>query len=182
MLYNYAHATTLFSGGPKLQRPLDPKPGWIFQVRFDLNNDVSRFGRYKTNVELLEAGMLATSVQLPKFTVESKVFNAYNRVNLVQSKIKYDPVTITFHDDHSNVVLSLWQDYFSYYYRDGDYGNGGGTDDLSSGYRYTHKYTERQERNWGYTLRGELREEQQDRKSTRLNSSHVSESRMPSSA
>ena len=161
MLYNYAHGSTLFTGGPSLPRPLDPKASWLFQIRFELNNNVSRFGRFKSELELLEAGMMATQVQLPKFTVENKVFNAYNRVNLVQSKIKYDPVTITFHDDHSNVVLSLWKDYFSYYYRDGDYGVGGGQDSLHSGYSYEHKYVDRQEREWGYTLRNEVKQESQ---------------------
>jgi len=157
MLYNYAHATTLFTGGPKLPRPLDPKAAWMFQVRFELNSEVSRFARYNNNE--LEAGMLATQVQLPKFTVENKVFNAYNRVNLVQSKIKYEPVTLTFHDDHSNIVLGLWKDYFAYYYRDGDYGVGGGQDSIHSGYAAQHKYAPREERDWGYSLRKESKQD-----------------------
>lgn len=159
MLYNYPHASALFTGGSTTDQPgltprrLDPKASWLFQVRFELNHDVARIGNTDQSLELLEAGMLATSVQLPKFTIENKVLNAYNRVNIVQSKIKYDPVTITFHDDHSNVVLNLWKDYFAHYYRDGDYGTGGGTSELSAAYTYQHKYVERTERDWGFTPR-----------------------------
>lgn len=152
MLYNYAHATTLFTGGPSLPRRLDPKATWLFQVRFELNPSISRVGQLDTSLSLLEAGMLVTSVSLPKLTVENKTYNAYNRVNLVQSKIKYDPVTITFHDDHSNVVLDLWKDYYAYYYRDGDYGSGN-SDALGEVYSYQHKYIPRQQTDWGYTLR-----------------------------
>lgn len=167
MLYNYAHATTLFSGGPKLPRRLDPKAGWLFQVRFELNPLVARMGQSNTSLSLLEAGMLATSVQLPKLTIDSKILNAYNRVNLVQSKIKYDPVTITFHDDHSNVVLDLWKDYFAYYYRDGDYGSGNG-DALGEVYNYQHKYIPRQQTDWGYTLRS-----REDQGSSNLPSQYI---------
>jgi hypothetical protein len=47
--------------------------------------------------------------------------NSYNRTNVVQQKLKYDPITITFHDDNSDVIRNFWFDYYTHYYRDSDY-------------------------------------------------------------
>jgi hypothetical protein len=47
--------------------------------------------------------------------------NAYNRKNVVQQAIKYEPLTVTFHDDSSDVIRNFWFDYYSHYYRDSDY-------------------------------------------------------------
>ena len=44
--------------------------------------------------------------------------NQYNRKRIVQTKIKYDPVEINFHDDNRNLITSLWYDYYTYYYND----------------------------------------------------------------
>ena len=46
--------------------------------------------------------------------------NQYNRKRINQTKIQYDPVDITFHDDSGNVISSLWYRYYTYYYLDGN--------------------------------------------------------------
>jgi hypothetical protein len=45
--------------------------------------------------------------------------NQYNRKRLIQTKIKYDPVNITFHDDNGNSIRKMWKGYYNYYYADG---------------------------------------------------------------
>ena len=143
-IHNYNHGGKLyiddkFSYAPKLSH--------LYHVKFDINPE------YQTldNNSLVTAGMLVKSVGLPKFTVDSKIHNAYNRPNIVQNKIKYDPVSITFHDDNSDVVLDLWRDYYTYYYRDSDYYNN--DDTLSAAYTAEHKYATRRTTGWGYTLK-----------------------------
>jgi LysM repeat protein len=138
-LRDYQHASKLFWSGqlPDGQKGLMPKNGFLFHVVFDLSPNVTR------DFSLAELGMLVKSASLPKFTVELKQQNAYNRVNFTQTKIKYDPVNITFHDDSSNVVRDFWFSYFNYYYRDSDYSE--------SLYQIKHKYNERSAINWGYT-------------------------------
>jgi hypothetical protein len=89
--------------------------------------------------------MIVKSVTLPKFTIETKVHNAYNRKNIVQNKINYDPVTIQFRDDQSDNVRQFWYDYYSYFYRDPDYAD--------STYDIQHKYQSRPTFDWGYSPR-----------------------------
>jgi hypothetical protein len=87
-------------------------------------------------------------VQLPKFTVQTKTHNAYNRKTIQQEKIIYDPVTITFHDDSADIVRKFWYNYYSYYYRDSDYPIENFSDDS--------KYKQRQQQNWGYSPKTDL--------------------------
>lgn len=133
---DFAHASKTFvDSGMRLH----PKVGFLYHVFFDLNPDVAR--NIRTQVADIELGLMAKAVSLPKFSVDARPYNAYNRVNLVQSKIKYDPVTITFHDDMANVVNKFWYQYYSYYYQDTRYAENLFTAD--------HKYQDRQRINWG---------------------------------
>jgi hypothetical protein len=135
---DYSHASKLFVGD---NYRLSPKYGFLFHVAVDINPEISRIPRD----QILELGMIVKSASLPKFTVDTKTFNAYNRVNVVQNKIKYDPVNIVFHDDSADVVRNFWYDYYSYYYRDSDY--------QQSVYNSAHKYGVRQSQDWGYSPR-----------------------------
>lgn len=133
---DYQHAARLFIDG--VYR-LSPKVSTLFHVFIDVNTTVSNV----TKENQIEVGMLAKTVNLPKFTVQNKVLNAYNRKNIVQEKINYDPVTLTFHDDSADVVRKFWYDYYSYYYRDSDH--------QMPLYQQEHKYSLRQAQNWGYS-------------------------------
>jgi hypothetical protein len=97
------------------------------------------------NAPARELGMLVKSATLPKFTIDTKTHNAYNRVNIVQNKIKYDPVQIVFHDDQSDNVRNFWYDYYSFFFRDPDYAD--------STYNTPHKYQSRPSFDWGYSPR-----------------------------
>ena len=63
-------------------------------------------------------GLAVKSVQLPKYSFDLHQMNQYNRKRLVQTKIKYDPVQINFHDDNNNLINKLWYAYYTYYYKD----------------------------------------------------------------
>lgn len=138
---DYQHAAKTFVDG--LYR-LSPKVNSLFHVFIELNPAVAKEDPQNPN-SLYELGLLAKSVQLPKFTVQNKVLNAYNRKNIVQERISYDPITMTFHDDAADVVRNFWEGYYSYYYRDSDHS--------SALYQQDHKYVERQAQNWGFTPR-----------------------------
>lgn len=137
-LRDYQHASKIFVSD---NFRLSPKQDFLYHVEFDLNKDVIGY----PNEQLLEVGILVKNANLPKYRTDTKTFNAYNRPNVVQSKIKYDPVTITFHDDSADVVRNFWYAYYSYFYRDSDY-------DLTT-YQQPHLYTERTTKEWGYTPR-----------------------------
>lgn len=120
MLRDYNHASRLYVGD---QYRLVPKMGFLFHVFLDVGTNASSYdARNPTGTQ--EVGLLARSADLPRFTADSKVFNSYNRPSIVQTKIKYDTVTITFNDDSADVVKNFWIRYFKHYYRDSDYSLG----------------------------------------------------------
>jgi hypothetical protein len=153
-IFDYSHATQLFVAD---NYRLQPKYSFLYYVRFDRDERVSTI---KNSAHLTETGQLVKSVSLPKFSIDSKTLNAYNRKNIVQTKINYDPVQITFHDDGDNTVLDFWKDYYDYYYRDGDYRNRF-SDVTTSNYQQTHKYhfnNSAPMNSWGYSLRDKSNE------------------------
>jgi hypothetical protein len=153
-IFDYAHATQLFVAD---NYKLAPKYSFLYYVKFDKDDRASTI---KDTSSLIETGQLVQSVALPKFTVDSRTLNAYNRTNVVQTKIKYDPVNITFHDDSNNTVLDFWKDYYDYYYRDGDYKDLF-SDNTTSNYQQKHKYHFNNSsplNSWGYSLRDKSQE------------------------
>lgn len=141
-LRDFRHASELFVGE---NFKLVPKSGFLFHVFFDIDPSLaSQFVVDNQRQPIL--GMMVKNCDLPRYTFETKTFNAYNRPNIVQSKIKFDPVTITFHDDSANIVRNFWYDYYRYYYRDSDH--------TDTAYTTEHKYLP-QQYTFGYTRRSE---------------------------
>jgi len=135
---DYRHAARIFTDD---NFRLSPKYGFLFYVEFDFNPLITSI----SNNAAQELGMIVKSATLPKFTIDTKVHNAYNRKNIVQNKINYDAVTIVFHDDQADNVRSFWYDYYSYFYRDPDYAD--------ATYAAQHKYQSRPSFDWGYSPR-----------------------------
>jgi hypothetical protein len=63
-------------------------------------------------------GLLVKTIKLPTFNIDVQEMNQYNRKRLVQSKIKYQPIEITFHDDNMSQVTAMWDAYYRYNYAD----------------------------------------------------------------
>lgn len=113
-LRDYRHATELFVGN---DFSLVPKSGYLFHVFFDINPYAAHSALLDTT-RSTEIGMLVKSVDLPKFSIDFKTYNSYNKPNLVQSKIKYDQVNVSFRDDSQNLIRNFWYDYYSFYFAD----------------------------------------------------------------
>jgi hypothetical protein len=60
------------------------------------------------------------TIDLPKYTIDTATLNQYNRKRLVQTKIKYQPINVVFHDDNGNLVNDMWYNYYTYYFKDAD--------------------------------------------------------------
>jgi hypothetical protein len=136
---DYRHAARTFVDG--LYR-LSPKSGALFHVFIDVNNTIAKRDATNPNA-IYEIGLMAKTAQLPKFTIQNKILNAYNRKNVVQERINYDPISLTFHDDSTDVIRNFWEGYYTYYYRDSSHS--------SEIYNKDHKYKSRQDQNWGFT-------------------------------
>lgn len=107
-LRDYAHASKIFTTNSYAN---SPKHKFLFHTVFTLNDGV--FAGDQTNF-----GILVRDVKLPSFSVENFKLNQYNRKRVVQTKIRYDPVTINFFDDNANTINKLWYAYYTYYYKD----------------------------------------------------------------
>lgn len=129
---DYKHASKLFVDN-NYER--SPKYSWLFHVYFDLNPEFTTLSQQQQ----VEAGMLVKSADLPRFKVDTKVYNSYNRPSIAQSKTRFEDVTISFHDDSANIVRKLWFDYYSFYYRDADNNYGDATGALNDAYLQNNK-------------------------------------------
>lgn len=115
-LRDYEHASKIFRTGAYGN---SPKFKWLFHVYFDIN----KYQISGTNVDQIfpsttNYGLLVKSIDLPKYSITLQEMNQYNRKRYVQTKINYDPIRISFHDDNNNQIRQLWFNYFSYYYND----------------------------------------------------------------
>lgn len=156
---DFRHASKTFVDN---KQELAPKTQFMFHVFFNINPLIKKFLPAKftsSTLKQIEAGILAKAADLPKFRIDTKTYNAYNRKSNIQSAIKYEPISITLHDDSANVTRDLWQAYMRYYYRDSDYDLGGAQSTGNSckpGVAYAQsKYRARGTDAWGYSPMGE---------------------------
>jgi hypothetical protein len=114
-LKDYAHASKIFlrNGYENV-----PKFKWLFHVYFDINKTQITDRIEQIFPSTHNHGLLVKTVELPKFSMAVQELNQYNRKRYVQTKINYDPVSITFHDDNMNTIRHLWYTYYSYHYND----------------------------------------------------------------
>lgn len=106
ILRDYTHASKTFRSN---SYQYAPKLKFLFHTYFELNTSIGNENEF---------GLLVKEVKLPSFSFQTAQMNQYNRKRIVQTKIKYDPIEITFHDDNGNVATRLWEAYYQYYYND----------------------------------------------------------------
>ena len=149
--HSYEHAQRLFLAD---NFRLAPKQQFLYYVCINVDQGAlqsilgslaSEAVSSQSLIEQYETGLLAKRVELPRFNVNTRSLKAYNRKNIFQTGISYDPLNITFHDDAADTVTKFWNDFYTYYYRDSDYN--------ASLYQMPHKYEPRQREGWGYTPR-----------------------------
>lgn len=111
-LRDYTHASKTFRSN---NYQYTPKLKFLFHTYFKINT--LAYGRNVSTGD--NFGLLVKEVKLPSFSFDTTQLNQYNRKRIIQTKIKYDPITIAFHDDNGNLMKNLWQAYYNYYYTDG---------------------------------------------------------------
>ena len=110
----YFHAAKIF-GSSGFENA--PKFKWLFHVYFEINREFLSNSQFGFPPDYLP-GLLVKTINLPKFNIAVSEMNQYNRKRYVQTKVTYDPITVTFHDDNYGTIRNLWYKYFSYYYYD----------------------------------------------------------------
>lgn len=115
-LRDYSHASRTFTTN---SYELKPRYKFLFHVSFTINTgEIPYLRGVFGSSDVTELSLLVKTVDLPRYNVQTHTMNQYNRKRLVQTKIDYQPVNITFHDDGGDNARRLWYYYFSYYYKD----------------------------------------------------------------
>lgn len=112
--YTHASKTFVVNG-----YELAPRYKFLFHVYFTLNTiEIPQLAQVFDLSDRNNIGILVKNIQLPNYTMDVEVMNQYNRKRLVQKKIEYQPASIVFHDDGSDLIRNLWYNYYAYYYKD----------------------------------------------------------------
>ena len=119
-LRDYTHAAKTFI--PNAYQ-YAPKFKFLFHVYFEINPSA-----YVVGVpDDANFGLAVKTAKLPNYTFDTHTMNQYNRKRIVQTKIKYEPIDIVFHDDNGGastsptgggMIRNMWYNYYTYYYKD----------------------------------------------------------------
>lgn len=118
---DYQHAARLFTDD--FMR-LAPKVEFLYHVNFEIDDGAVRTpgaGGWNAAEPRIELGMLVKACQVPGVTVNTETKNQYGKKTNIQTAVQYTPVQISFHDDNSNLVSGMWQQYFKNYYADSNW-------------------------------------------------------------
>ena len=118
-LADFSHASRLYVDD---SFRLAPKQKFLYHVVFNINPKATITDPPLSNHQR-ELNMLVKAVDLPQYTVDMITAQQYNIKRKIQTKISYDPINITFHDDDYGVTTALWETYYRYYFNDGNYGS-----------------------------------------------------------
>jgi len=110
---DYQHASRLYVDD---NFKLMPKQKFLFHVVF--NTDESLFNPGFAANEKLQLNMLVKACDLPKYNLSYEEKTQYNKKMYLGTRIAYDPVNITFHDDHADTVNAFWKKYYEYHIAD----------------------------------------------------------------
>jgi len=113
---DYSHASRLYVDD---YFRLAPKAGFLYYVKFNINTNNNPIVQEYIAKNSQELGLMVKQIDLPKFKMSTETVNQYNKKTIVQSKIDYTPVNISFHDDHNNTTTGMWKAYYNYYFVDG---------------------------------------------------------------
>ena len=106
---DYQHASRLYVDN---NFKLMPKQKFLFHVVF--NTDETLFVDGFNANERYELNMLVKACDLPKYNMSMEEKTQYNKKMYTATRIAYEPVNITFHDDHADTVNAFWKKYYEY--------------------------------------------------------------------
>ena len=106
---DYRHASRLYIDD---NYKLMPKQKFLFHVVF--NTDETLFYNGFNQNERYQLNMLVKNCDLPRYNMSMEEKTQYNKKMYAATRIAYEPVNITFHDDHADTVNAFWKKYYEY--------------------------------------------------------------------
>jgi hypothetical protein len=80
---------------------------YLFQVRFFISSDT------KLQELARDLTTCVRTVELPKYSIEAEIANAWNLRQVIPTRINFEPVSITFNDTLDNAVQAFIANYMS---------------------------------------------------------------------
>lgn len=126
-LQDWAHAARVFTDEDMLR---SPKFKGMFHVTFVFNEGAVNNSAASGFKEALTKksdflSVLTKSIDLPSFNIENTTHNQYNKSTTTYKKIKFEPITVSFHDDMSDIIWGFWAFYYAWYFAEGSKGYSG---------------------------------------------------------
>lgn len=115
-LGDWRHASRLFVSG---DQRLAPKVPFLYHVYFTLGERVREFAPDLVDKYNTEIGMLVANADLPQYSATVEQRKQYNRIRNVTTSLKYNNITIEFHDDNFGVTTRLLEAYYRFMFADG---------------------------------------------------------------
>lgn len=88
-----------------------------FNLNIDVQNHVKTFFPDRSDLSFVTA--MVKSITMPSMNIETETLSQYNKKKISQTRIDYQPVSMTLHDTVDGKPLRLWEAYYEYYFRDG---------------------------------------------------------------
>ena len=108
---DYRHASRLYIDN---NYKLMPKQKFLFHVVFNTDESMFYGGNQLNSDERKQLNMLVKQCDLPKYNMSYEEKTQYNKKMYAATRIAYQPVNITFHDDHADTVNAFWKKYYEY--------------------------------------------------------------------
>ena len=106
---DFRHASRLYLDD---HYKLMPKQKFLFHVV--LTTDESLFFDKFSQNERHELNMLVKKCDLPRYNMGLEEKHQYNKKFYLATRVQYEAINITFHDDHADTVNAFWKKYFEY--------------------------------------------------------------------
>jgi len=97
-----------------------PKAQYMYHVVFVPNPEVGNGATSNSFNFQKELGIMVKSADLPSFRASVENKQQYNRKKNIQTRLDYQDVRISLHDDNLGAVRSMLQEYYQYYFADGN--------------------------------------------------------------
>lgn len=115
-LRDYRHARNLYY---EYGLAFAPKTKYLFHCLFEPSPEVGNSATKNSFAFQKHLGVLVKTTDLPSFRVSVENKKQYNRIKQYQTRLDYQDVNMTFHDDNLGVTRALFEEYYKYYFLDG---------------------------------------------------------------
>lgn len=102
-----------------------PKQKYMYHVVFQPNAEVGNSTTANSFLFQKELGILVKSTDLPSFRASVENKQQYNRKKNIQTRLDYQDIRMTLHDDNLGAVRAMLKEYYKYYFADGNRGTSG---------------------------------------------------------